>query len=510
MIQGAPDGDLTPRTARRLLLAITAVGALLRFYRLGADLWLDEIAPILMYGELSPLEVVGSYTRPNNHILNTLLVNGATALFGRAEWAIRLPAALFGIATVPALYWLGRLGLDRRASLGAALLLAVAQPHVAYSQNARGYAAYLFFALVSSRLWLMGARRGGLLRGCAYVAALLGGAAAHPLMAFVLAAHWAVAVILWRRSGAVRQRRRWLLGSAAAAALPPLLLYLPVLSRALGEVGRSYLVERIGFSPFSPAMVREAVAAILGGLDPVRLVLLAAILPVGLVGGWRWVRRQPAVAGCLLLPPLLTALAMSAAGSTAYPRFFLLALPASCLAALEGAAWLAEVAARVGRRVRAAHGGARAAGEPSERRLATALVLLLAAVSAGSLASYYAAPKQSYRAALEYLAERVDRGAVVVAADLTEGGFRYYAPQAGLDPDRNLFFARDDEALDGVLQRMPSADVLLVTTFQGTLHDRWPTLPSRLTADWRQAATFPASVRDGEVRIWERRASPAP
>lgn len=509
MTRGAPDGDLTPRAARRLLVAITALAALLRFHRLGADLWLDEIAPILMYGELSPLEVVGSYTRPNNHILNTLLVNGATALFGRVEWAIRLPAALFGIATVPALYRLGRLGLDRRACLGAALLLAVAQPHVAYSQNARGYAAYLFFALVSSRLWLVGARRSGLGRGCAYAAAVLGGAAAHPLAAFVLAAHWAVALSLWRRSAAVRRRTGWLLAAAAAAAIPPLLLYLPVLSRALREVGRSYLVERIGFSPFSPAMVQEALAAILGGLDPIRLVVLAAVLPVGLAGGWRWLRRQPAVAGCLLLPPLLTALAMSVAGSTAYPRFFLLALPAACLAAIEGAAWLAEAATRIGRRV----GGAAAGGEPFARPLATALVLVLAAVSAASLVSYYAAPKQSYRAALEYLTERVDRGAAVVAADLTEGGFRYYAPRAGLVPGRNLFFARNDEALDAVLERMQSAEVLLVTTFQATLHHRWPTLPARLAADWRQAAIFPASVRDGELRIWqsrirERRESP--
>ncbi len=72
------------------------------------------------------------------------------AIFGAQEWAIRLPSVIFGTATIPAIYWVSRQALSRRASLCVALLLAVSYHHIFFSQNARGYTAYVFWVFTES------------------------------------------------------------------------------------------------------------------------------------------------------------------------------------------------------------------------------------------------------------------------------------------------------------------------------------------------------------------------
>ena len=85
---------------------------------------LDEISPIVDYTRLSAAQVIGSYLRSNNHLMNTLLLKASISIFGENEWSVRLPAVTFGVLGIPALYWVARLGLSRVASLGAALLFA--------------------------------------------------------------------------------------------------------------------------------------------------------------------------------------------------------------------------------------------------------------------------------------------------------------------------------------------------------------------------------------------------
>ena len=63
-------------------------------------------------------------------------------------------AVLFGIATVPALYWLARPIMKGWQALAVAFLTAVSYHHVWFSQNARGYSAYLLFCvLATGALW---------------------------------------------------------------------------------------------------------------------------------------------------------------------------------------------------------------------------------------------------------------------------------------------------------------------------------------------------------------------
>ena len=84
--------------------------SLLRTHNLGQDLWLDEISPIVDYRRLSAAQVIGSYLRSNNHLMNTLLLKASIASVRTEEWSVRIPAVTVWRLGIPALYWVARLG----------------------------------------------------------------------------------------------------------------------------------------------------------------------------------------------------------------------------------------------------------------------------------------------------------------------------------------------------------------------------------------------------------------
>ena len=99
-------------------------------------------------------ELLRTFSSPNQHLMNSLLMRVSVAALGEHDWTIRLPAVLFGIATVPALYWLARPIMKGWQALAVAFLTAVSYHHIWFSQNARGYSAYLLFCvLATGALW---------------------------------------------------------------------------------------------------------------------------------------------------------------------------------------------------------------------------------------------------------------------------------------------------------------------------------------------------------------------
>ena len=70
--------------------------------------------------------------------------------FGNSEFFVRALSVVFALATLPALYLLGRRLFDSRVSLMAASLLAVNAYFVRYSQEARSYTLTLLLSVLSS------------------------------------------------------------------------------------------------------------------------------------------------------------------------------------------------------------------------------------------------------------------------------------------------------------------------------------------------------------------------
>lgn len=487
-----------PGTARRdawLLAGITALGLLLRLHQISSDLWLDEIAPVMDYGALSPWQVIASYQRSSNHLLNTLLVKGAIALFGEREWAIRLPAVLLGSATVPAFYWVVRMAQPRRAALGASALLAVSYHHIFFSQNARGYAGYLLFALLSTGLLISGLREDRGRTWALYVLTVVLGFATQLLTTFVFAAHvlcgsLAALVVRARRDAPAPLIGR-LTGVFGAVALLTFQLYATVIPQAY-VVGRTtYVRPTAGFGPLSVDFLVELVRGVSAGFGTGILLGVLPFLLLGMLGFIQLFRRHWLLASALVLPELITAAYLVSRGYGASPRFFLLGLPLAIASAVQGIWTLTAVAARHSQNV-AAH----------LPRLRVAVTVLLCGASALSLGSYYRLPKQDYRGAVQYIeASRRPEDAVVVFG-IAEKGFRFYATREAVPPGRDYRYSRDAAELDSILAAHPSRRVFVAVTFARELRTAYPALFSRIRGDWPAPRVFEGTVGDGAVLVF--------
>ncbi len=120
-----------------------------------------------------------------------LLMLPWTKCFGTTTWALRLPSALFGVASIPLVFWLGTLTRQRTAGWIAATLLAVNGHQVFWSQVARMYSQACFLGLLATILLLLIAedRDASPSLKFLYVLTLLAGVCTHIFFWTVLAAH---------------------------------------------------------------------------------------------------------------------------------------------------------------------------------------------------------------------------------------------------------------------------------------------------------------------------------
>ena len=111
------------RAERLTLGALLAVAAALRLYRLGEGLWLDEVLTLVTYARQPFAEIVTRYDDQNQHMLYSLLAHASFVTFGESAWALRLPAAIFGVASIYAAYLFCREVVSTTESLLVSALL---------------------------------------------------------------------------------------------------------------------------------------------------------------------------------------------------------------------------------------------------------------------------------------------------------------------------------------------------------------------------------------------------
>lgn len=146
-----------------LVLLLTIVAALPRLYHLGdLGFYMDEettaFASRSMAEKGEPQMPSGMpYYRSLPH---TWLNSISAKTFGLDnEYSYRLPAALFGILTIPLIFLLARPFTGTSIAFLAALLLALSEWHIITSRQARMYAPFLFFYVACSFSILRWAQR---------------------------------------------------------------------------------------------------------------------------------------------------------------------------------------------------------------------------------------------------------------------------------------------------------------------------------------------------------------
>lgn len=130
-----------------IVTAITVLGAALRLYQIGTQsLWFDELVS-LSIARLPIQEVVFSPASIDPPLFYVLL--HFWLHLGSADGIVRLLPAFCGVATIPAIYALGRQLVGARAGLVAALIFAIAPLQLYHAQEVRMYPQLILLSTLS-------------------------------------------------------------------------------------------------------------------------------------------------------------------------------------------------------------------------------------------------------------------------------------------------------------------------------------------------------------------------
>jgi hypothetical protein len=133
-----------------LVIGLTLVGLWLRVYLLGSKgLWLDETFSIWLANH-SLVDMLQWIARIDQHPpLYYLLLHYWIELNGDTPSSVRLLSALFGAATIPVIYLIGKRLSGVVVGLAAAVFLALSPFNIRFSQETRMYTCLAFFAAVA-------------------------------------------------------------------------------------------------------------------------------------------------------------------------------------------------------------------------------------------------------------------------------------------------------------------------------------------------------------------------
>ncbi len=302
------------------LAILTVLAAVLRVIALNRGLWMDEITFLLMTVRHPLAEIVTVFPGDTQHPLYSILARLSVVAFGEHVWSLRLPAVIFGVASVPALYFLAASVASRTEALLSAAFLAVSYHHVWFSQNARGYSALAFFTILSTYFLLRGMGSGRRGPYIAYAIAAALGAYTHLAMMFLIVSHVLVcAGCAWRDWTGGRGLAKWKLPLKAFILTGglTLLFYAPIVI----QVQKFFLKGPSGMKAFSTPRwaLWETVRGLTVGMGTAGVLIVAALVVA--CGAWSYFKQDRVVFALLLLPGLLT-LGSVAVRGTMYPRFY--------------------------------------------------------------------------------------------------------------------------------------------------------------------------------------------
>ena len=464
------------------LIALTLLGAGLRIFRLDQGLWYDEIVTLVESVRPPLLQILSVFPGNNNHPLYSVLAHIAVASYGEHAWSLRLPAILFGIATIPMLYFVGAIVTSRREALLATALLVVSYHHIWFSQNARGYSALAFWALLTTYFLLrgFGSDRRGFYLGYALAAAL--GTYTHLIMVFVVASHAMItAWLLFARGSKAVKPQDWrlpALGLGLAAALS-LLFYAPILV----QVHRFFAAQPRSVEVATPAWAFwEAIRGLEVSMGSGGAALVAGVLLA--CGLWSYFKQSNVVFALFVLPGVVTGLAAVALRRPVFPRFFFFLIGFGLLIIVRGSMTVGNWIVRRWK--------SRMRRQELEPAVGTALVFLLLVVSSSVLPYGYRYPKQDFEQAMLFVEEQQSDGELVIAAGLARYPYLEYYRKAW----ESVESLEELQVISAREQRF-----WLVYTFPAYLEHQAPELMAAIRRDCPTVKTFHGTVAGGDIVV---------
>lgn len=295
-----PGGGLDARPGRMAYRAgwalVLSVAAYLRLWSLGAQVIIDDEWHALNkltsagYGE-----ILRSFGHADHSIPLTIYYKLLSDTIGLAEWGMRMPQLLFGLATVIVVPVLFRAWTTRAERLAAGALIAVSPLLVYYSRLARPYAITTLLCVIAAvcfyRWWRSGGAKPalaqGLAPGLAYGSSTVLAAWLHPVsLAYTLAPFvWAGVPALARLA---RQRDASAIGRLMVLGVAVLVPLAAVLGPPLWHDLASLKVKAGADYPAWETLVVAWELAAGSGNGAVSL----AVMGLAVFGAWRLYRRD--------------------------------------------------------------------------------------------------------------------------------------------------------------------------------------------------------------------------
>lgn len=481
----ARPGAETSASPAPLVAGLTALALVLRLVAVNGGLWIDEIYSLVDSFRPSLHQIVTTYRHDNHHPFYSVLAHLSMAAFGEAPWTIRLPAVLFGAASVPALYLLGREVAGRREAAFAAALLAVSYHHVWFSQNARGYVIIAWCTIMATWLLVRLMATGRFHYAAWYAVVVALGAWTHLTMVFIALGHAAAIGLHLVRRPATGHHPLGLAASAGAFALAALLtvaLYAPALAELVDHfVNRPSQLEGVSTPGWA---LLESLRVLAVGFGAGTMLVGGLVVLAGMVvatsGLVSYARRSPDTCALFILPGVAILAGALLARGTMYPRFFFALAGIGILIGVRGIVVLADaVARRVDTMPRF--------GERSSSGALGLLVLL----SLGSLAFNYRYPKQDFLGAMAHIDTARRPGEQVAVAGVTAFAYRDWL---GRD-----WTPAEDAATLADLRR--SGPVWFAWAFPRYLLQSAPELVAVLDRDCTAAAAFRGTIGGGDLHV---------
>jgi hypothetical protein len=413
----------------------------LRLILFNQSLFYDEIYSFFNFiARDNLLKSITTYMNLNNHLLYSILARGSISIFGNTEWALRLPALIFGLAGIWAFGRLSGLTGNKAIAWVSICLLVFSPAHIDQSQQARGYTALVFFSALSCYFFLRGLKEPDSQIWRKFMLVTVLGFCAHLYMFMVLLAEVVTVIVITyffrpdkNKSTALdfRVTSRFFLYSTLAG-ITVFLIYLPALPFIGFEFFRDYPRQKLDLD-FLVSMVKFIGPGDQGwdsGLTYLFLFLAGAVFT------WRRERAMAILAMNLFLVPV--ALITLSRPVYLYPRFFIFFLPA----------YLIVIACGV-------YGISQKIIPKRTSIIGAIIVAFLVTTALPSLEMIFTKERQNYRQAASIIRRTTLKDTPVIAPGIAGSEIAYYLK------DRRIIKVKTLKEVEGLRITYPDAAVLL-------------------------------------------------
>lgn len=503
--QGMDQGLQVNRREWGALALVLALALALRLFKANTSLWYDEIFTVVNFVRLPVEQLVITFDSLNNHMLYSLLAQLSTNILGENSLALRLPAILFGLASIFMQWRIARRMMGAPGALIIALLLALSYHHVWFSQNARGYTGLLFFCSAATLAFIKGMEKPGWLIWTGYGLLVSAAMYMHMSAGFFFVSHGVIYAgiagqALLKRGQETRwpgAAQWWPVFGIGLSIIITLALYAPVIGQALATIGE---VSKASAAPGGAALaewrnplraVREIGQSISSAGPLVPLILLGAVLVLA-AGVMDLFRRDPVLVAIYVVHVPLAMLLLYIVGVRIWPRYFFVDIGFIFMALVEGVyVWSRILAPRLRWREQPIF---------DAKWIAQTGLVLMGVISVGLLVPNYLHPKQDFTGARDFLRAYAKPGDSIAAIGLAGYAYsHYYAPE--------FTVVETGAELERLRQRTRGHTWIVLAFPRQTLSAR-PDVKAELAAHFTDMDTFKGTLGDGE--IWTMISKDAP